>query len=79
MHSYRTLPAKGALPFGKDDRLLEPLLLKVVAQHTAMATGMYRFLTKVKWEALGASGNVLDFLNWASDSVKETIREGLDL
>jgi hypothetical protein len=79
LHSYRTLPAKGALPFGKDVNLLEPLFLKAVIQHTSMAAGIYRFLSKVEWEQVTKSASTAEFLHWASEKLKDIIHEGLDL
>lgn len=79
LHSYRTLSPKGSLPLSQDASLLAQLTLKVIAQHEILATGMYRFLSKVKWENLTTSANVVEFLHWGSDAMKEIIREGLDL
>jgi len=79
LHSYRALLSKSTLPFGKDVKLLEPLFLKTVTQHTTIAAGIYRFLSKAQWEQVAKSASTAEFLNWASEKAKDVIRGGLDL
>ena len=48
-----------------------------------MAVGVYHFLGGVvgRWEREGEtkSGDVLEFLRWGAEVVKETIRDSLDM
>ncbi|KAF8318483.1 hypothetical protein DL93DRAFT_2124903 [Clavulina sp. PMI_390] len=80
LHSITTLASKGKLPFGKDIKVLDELVLKVVAQHTNLAAGMYKFLSRVHWEKIpDVSIEMMDFLVWGTAAMMAIVKEGLDV
>lgn len=79
MHSYSTL---SSLPFTRDRSKIETVFIKAIAQHNQMAVGMYHFLNKVvvgRWEGETKGEEVLVFLKWGADVVKECVWDGLDM
>jgi hypothetical protein len=68
-----------ALPVTRDRKAVESLFLKLTMHHTALARGIYRFVSRGHLDKLTQMEEMARLIAWATDVTKETIRVGLDI